>query len=95
MVHAAAVNVSPPDCATLTRNDTSRPMTYALRQTHQSGLQTVDLIVYRPAGGVGQHKNRRLWLGGKQKAARRVEVTTSLPQPEFRGATGPCELREP
>jgi hypothetical protein len=24
--HAAAVNVSPPDCATLTRNDTSRPM---------------------------------------------------------------------
>jgi len=30
---------------------------------------TVDLIVYRPAGGAGQHESRRLRLGGKQKPA--------------------------
>jgi hypothetical protein len=28
--------------------------------------RVVDFVVYRPAGGAGQHKSRRLRLGGKQ-----------------------------
>ncbi len=35
--------------------------------TGTSGL--LILVVYRPAEGAGQHKNRRLRLGGKQKTA--------------------------
>jgi hypothetical protein len=31
--------------------------------------QTVDLIVYRPAGGAGFRNGRRLRLGGKRQAA--------------------------
>jgi hypothetical protein len=31
--------------------------------------QTIDLIVYRPAGGAGYNESRRLRLGGQQKLA--------------------------
>ena len=50
------------------------------KPVNHQGEQTVDLIVCRPAGRAGQHKSRRLRLGGKQKPAGR-DLINSLANP--------------
>jgi hypothetical protein len=44
--------------------------------------RVVDIIVYRPAGGAGQHKSRRLRLGGKRNTVQKVAGTLRVPSAE-------------
>ncbi len=39
------------------------------RLLHHPYQQTVDFVVYRPAGGAGRNESRRRRLGGKRKLA--------------------------
>jgi hypothetical protein len=45
------------------------------RLLHHPYQQTVDLVVYRPAGGAGRNESRRLRLGGKQRSRLRCSPT--------------------
>ena len=38
----------------------------------------IDFIVYRPAGGAGQHESQRLRLGGKQMPAGCDQINTRI-----------------
>ncbi len=52
-------------------------------KSRPSAIQTVDLFVYRAAGGAGPYKRRRLRLGGKLEPAGCDEIKDSASSSEM------------